>query len=127
MPDTKVCPACTRELPLSKFHRKAASPDGLQPYCKACNNSFLRGWRGAGEKQAAPAQDKPQGKRKLSREERIATSIYRHKATLADITDEVLDKERRRIQSLIAMRAEALVRLRRLEALQERRAVEVGV
>lgn len=122
MPDTKLCPACGEELPRSEYHKKASSPDGLQPYCKACNNSFLRGWRGAGEKkQATPAPRKPQGKRKLSREERIAVSIQKHKDTLAEITTELLEREHRRLLSLISARAIAKAQLRRLEALQERR------
>ena len=36
--ETKVCRKCGRELPLSEFHKKSASKDGLQDYCKQCSS-----------------------------------------------------------------------------------------
>lgn len=35
---TKVCSKCGRELPLSEFHKKTKSKDGLQSCCKECGN-----------------------------------------------------------------------------------------
>lgn len=32
----KVCPKCGERKPLSEFHRRSASPDGHQNYCKPC-------------------------------------------------------------------------------------------
>lgn len=34
---TKVCARCEKRLPLSDFHKHAASSDGRQGYCKTCN------------------------------------------------------------------------------------------
>lgn len=34
--ETKKCSSCGNELPISQFHKNAATKDGLQPYCKAC-------------------------------------------------------------------------------------------
>ena len=35
---TKVCGKCGKEKVAEDFYRRAASPDGLQNYCKACNS-----------------------------------------------------------------------------------------
>lgn len=35
---TKLCRKCGRELPLSEFHKKYSSKDGLQSFCKECSN-----------------------------------------------------------------------------------------
>ena len=35
---TKRCPKCGRELPLNEFYLKRAAPDGLQTWCKECQN-----------------------------------------------------------------------------------------
>lgn len=35
---TKVCRKCGRELPITEFARKSTAKDGLQSYCKQCNN-----------------------------------------------------------------------------------------
>ena len=34
----KKCTKCGTEKPLAEFYRRSASPDGLQPLCKACDN-----------------------------------------------------------------------------------------
>ena len=34
--ETKKCPSCGNELPISQFYKNAATKDGLQSYCKAC-------------------------------------------------------------------------------------------
>jgi len=40
--ETKKCNKCGRELPLSEFHRKAASPDGYQEACKECKITYAK-------------------------------------------------------------------------------------
>lgn len=35
----KRCPSCGETKPLSEFHRRAASPDGRQSWCRLCNTS----------------------------------------------------------------------------------------
>lgn len=39
---TKRCPKCGRELPLNEFYLNRAAPDGLQPWCKKCQNERVR-------------------------------------------------------------------------------------
>lgn len=34
--DTKVCPKCGKELPISEFYKKGSAKDGMQTYCKDC-------------------------------------------------------------------------------------------
>ena len=34
--ETKVCPRCGRELPVTKFYKNKSRPDGLSSYCKEC-------------------------------------------------------------------------------------------
>jgi hypothetical protein len=41
----KICNGCRAEKPLSDFHKKTASPDGLKPRCKACDSEAAREWR----------------------------------------------------------------------------------
>lgn len=36
MTTLKTCSRCESEFDTSAFHRRAASPDGLQPFCKSC-------------------------------------------------------------------------------------------
>lgn len=38
-PKTKKCPKCGRELPVTEFYKRAAAADGLQPYCKNCQQA----------------------------------------------------------------------------------------
>jgi len=52
---TKVCngPLCNgKEQPLSDFYRRAASVDGLQGYCKACQNQSHAQWQRSAEGKA---------------------------------------------------------------------------
>lgn len=37
---TKTCNKCERELPVSEFHRRSDTPDGLRYECKNCNLSI---------------------------------------------------------------------------------------
>ncbi len=41
MPDTKKCKTCKQTLPLSMFHARRESPDGLQYICKACKQKAM--------------------------------------------------------------------------------------
>lgn len=41
--ETKKCSKCGRELPLTEFNRRAASPDGLQHWCKDCVRESQKG------------------------------------------------------------------------------------
>jgi len=41
-PRTKVCSRCRRELPLSRFAKRAASRDGLQNYCRQCTAEWAQ-------------------------------------------------------------------------------------
>lgn len=34
--ETKACPKCEQNKPLSLFSKRTKSEDGLQPYCKKC-------------------------------------------------------------------------------------------
>lgn len=36
----KVCSKCVTRKPNDAFHRRTASPDGLQAYCKACFHDY---------------------------------------------------------------------------------------
>jgi hypothetical protein len=38
---TKVCPKCTRDLPLTAFSRSSSRRDGLQLWCKECKKNKL--------------------------------------------------------------------------------------
>jgi len=38
----KLCKGCNTEKPTSEFHKHAKRPDGLQSFCKACNNAAAR-------------------------------------------------------------------------------------
>ena len=38
----KTCSRCKQEKEVAQFHRRAASKDGLQAYCKACASSWTR-------------------------------------------------------------------------------------
>jgi hypothetical protein len=40
--ETKRCPHCQQELPVERFYRQRAQPDGLAPYCKACWSADCR-------------------------------------------------------------------------------------
>lgn len=39
---TKKCAKCGCEKPITLFHRKSASPDGLQGWCKSCQSESNR-------------------------------------------------------------------------------------
>jgi hypothetical protein len=41
----KTCSSCCRDKPLSEFHRRKDSPDGLGYSCKACRGGIARRWR----------------------------------------------------------------------------------
>lgn len=34
--ETKICSKCRKELPVTEFHKKTSSKDGLQYICKSC-------------------------------------------------------------------------------------------
>jgi len=38
--ETKKCPKCGRELPLTEFHKNGRNSDGLQTYCRSCMRSY---------------------------------------------------------------------------------------
>jgi DNA-directed RNA polymerase subunit RPC12/RpoP len=44
-PQTKVCCACGRELPLDAFGKHARTKDGLQPRCRECSGRALKDGR----------------------------------------------------------------------------------
>lgn len=44
-PQTKVCRACGRELPLDAFGKHARTKDGLQPRCRECSGRALKDGR----------------------------------------------------------------------------------
>ena len=37
---TKECKHCHRTLPVTEFYKKSGTPDGLQYYCKQCQNEL---------------------------------------------------------------------------------------
>lgn len=40
----KTCSRCDLRKPLADFNRRAASPDGLHPYCRQCSSEVKRAW-----------------------------------------------------------------------------------
>lgn len=44
-PETKVCPKCGRELPVSMFGRAPKNHNGLKSYCRDCENENCRKYR----------------------------------------------------------------------------------
>lgn len=40
--DTKLCTKCQTEKPIELFAKRTASRDGLQPWCKPCNNQNMK-------------------------------------------------------------------------------------
>jgi len=53
VPTNKVCTKCGRTLPLSKFCRCTRNKDGLQRWCKDCQNEASRNRQKAKEKTAS--------------------------------------------------------------------------
>lgn len=51
--ETKVCSKCGRALPLSNFNRCTSNKDGLQRWCKDCQNEASRNRQKAKEKTAS--------------------------------------------------------------------------
>lgn len=45
MTDRKTCSCCRKDLPRSAFNRCAASPDGLQYYCRRCQVGYITDMR----------------------------------------------------------------------------------
>ena len=40
--ETKKCPKCGRELPVSEFWKNASKEDGSQDYCKDCGKEYFK-------------------------------------------------------------------------------------
>lgn len=40
--ETKKCPRCGRDLPISEFNKSGQSKDGLQSYCRECQHEVYR-------------------------------------------------------------------------------------
>lgn len=45
MSETKACTKCLNEKPLSEFHRKCGSRDGLHSWCRPCYAAYKKGYR----------------------------------------------------------------------------------
>jgi formylmethanofuran dehydrogenase subunit E len=45
--DYKRCSKCGEKKAVTEFHRRSASPDGRQPYCRACNLRERHDWEQA--------------------------------------------------------------------------------
>ena len=41
----KICPACDRDLPVTKFHKRSSAKDGLCYRCKECKLAYDRKYR----------------------------------------------------------------------------------
>ena len=41
---TKVCTKCGREFPLSEFTKHKITKDGLDHWCKSCQNEYYKIW-----------------------------------------------------------------------------------
>ena len=41
----KYCKGCNKCKPLTEFHKRSASPDGLQSQCKVCNSARVIKWQ----------------------------------------------------------------------------------
>lgn len=39
---TKFCPRCERVRPIEDYQKNASNPDGLQTYCRDCQNAVSR-------------------------------------------------------------------------------------
>ena len=37
--ETKICPKCGKELPVSEFSKNSKAKDGLQSQCKSCQSA----------------------------------------------------------------------------------------
>lgn len=80
---TKLCGACGKAKPLAAFHRRAASPDGLQGRCKDCESERVR-TRSSNERSTDRARARA-----------LQELRRRHQAEF----DEIFERERRRIRS----------------------------
>lgn len=40
--ETKICPKCGKELPVSEFSKNSKAKDGLQSQCKSCQKAAHR-------------------------------------------------------------------------------------
>lgn len=49
--ETKKCPRCGRELPVTEFGKNKSAKNGLQPYCKECLRQYARNKRADAPKQ----------------------------------------------------------------------------
>lgn len=48
----KRCTKCGEEKPLTEFHKRAASPDGLNYKCRGCAKALARGWHASHRSEA---------------------------------------------------------------------------
>lgn len=56
---TKHCPKCGRDLPITSFGKKAKAKDGLQSWCKECQNaSAVESHKRKRQAAEAPAEEK---------------------------------------------------------------------
>lgn len=39
--ESKICPKCQEDKPLTEFHRNSKKPDGRQSWCKVCNTASI--------------------------------------------------------------------------------------
>ena len=46
----KFCTRCQTDKPSTEFSKRAASRDGLAPWCKTCSNSYSKEWHEANKK-----------------------------------------------------------------------------
>ena len=49
--ETKKCPRCGRELPVTEFGKNKRAKDGLQNVCKECSRQYARNKRAGAPKQ----------------------------------------------------------------------------
>ena len=45
VPSSKTCITCGENKPSSGFGKNSSKNDGLQTYCKPCNNDYQRNWQ----------------------------------------------------------------------------------
>ena len=43
--ETKLCPHCGKEYPVTEFYRNKSKPDGYSSYCKTCTKDAIKMYR----------------------------------------------------------------------------------
>ena len=105
MTDTKTCPTCKVEQPLTEFYKRSGTKDGLRSQCKTCGKAATMVWRENNrEKQRATKKLWYENNREYSRvrkRERYATDIpYKLRNLIKSAVIRAIGKNHGRKESL---------------------------